>query len=163
MTSRHLRELLSTVENWPHGSTNYPDSAWERLTAVAREVQRDSPTSVEIALFEYQHIGGDFQDSPGAYDDGKLLLLMRVVFDLPDASQKNQLHMFAGWVTLGTEFNADGTANVDWPLKWSNGRPYLVSGFIGVQGIGARYDAEAEYRYLLGKYKCRDLSRWGDQ
>jgi hypothetical protein len=156
MTEGHLAILLEAIEAWPASSTNYSRAAWQRLAEAAKEFQSDDPRSVEKALAKFQRTGFAGQRE----NPGKLLLLMRIVFDVPDSSPINQIHMFAGWVTHGTEFKSDRSANLAWPLKWNNGDPYLVCGFLGIQGIDAQYNAAEEFNYFLGKYPLRDLSNY---
>ena len=97
-------------------------------------------------------------------DDLKLLLLLRIVFEIPEKVTKKENDVsgwntrFAGYVTMGKEQNFDGTYNFAWPIKWNEGRPFVVSGIVGKQGVNARYQAAAECEYFLKKYPYRNLA-----
>jgi hypothetical protein len=154
---------MALLDDWPDASTNYSTQGWERLISLAKTIQTNTPPAVEVCLSQYQNAFANhpnFQHPSVAqlHNDGKLLLLLRVVFDLPEHSHspRDQLKFFGGWVTHGNENNTDGTMNLCWPLTWPNNRPTLVSGYEGLQG--ARYDAASEYRYFRAKYQYRDLS-----
>jgi len=164
LKEQRLEELLAPIEQWPSGmTTNYSRSGWERLVSAAKVIQTSNPNSVEKSLLRCQWKGcanGNFQlaNERQAENDRKLLLLIRVVFDVSEAVPAHELHEFAGWIPTKSLFNPDGTANQAWPIKWNRGYPTLVSGFIGIQGIDARYNAAKEFHYFQSRYPLRDLS-----
>jgi hypothetical protein len=125
------------------------------LILTAQFIQKCRPKSVEQALFEYQSIQELDQE---VRSDGKIYLLLRVTFVLPENASTDEWTMFGGWATMNTERNEDGTVNLAWPLTWNKGNPRLISGFTALQGFDARYKAAAEYKYFSGKYPFRDLS-----
>ena len=156
-----LEKALAEIDPWPNWSTNYSRTNWIRLVAMAKVLQQSSPEMVEAALSNYQSQRSNLMDESVIRDDGKLYLLMRVLFDLPEsAPMGNGARYFAGWISQRTEVNSDGTVNLAWPITWNRGHPELISGCIGLQGINARYQAAAEYDYFYHKYKMRDLSTW---
>ncbi len=168
LDGRQLQKSLAHVEEWPNGIQINSQYAWDQLIAVAKVIQKNDPGAVEKALLQYQMTGcvhGDFQavDVLQEKNDTKLFLLMRAVFKLPEAVPAKELREFGGWIPTKSVINEDGTANQDWPIKWDQGHPKLTSGFIGLQGINARYNAVEEYKYFLSKYSMRDLSSFPEQ
>jgi ATP/maltotriose-dependent transcriptional regulator MalT len=100
-------------------------------------------------------------------NDTKLYLLMRLVFDLPEAvpASTNQIVVFGywsgRWLKENGEINSDGTFNRAWPIRWNHGHPNLLAGWVGLEGVNTRYDAAAEFSYCLTNYPMRDLKRFG--
>ena len=140
LDEKKLAEGLDRIEVWPAGTTNY--SGWQQLIAFARVVQKCDTNSVEAALRKYQGTNSSsIEQTTEELDrnDKKLFLLMRVIFELPSSAPPQESVRFGRWVTWGTEVNKDGTVNIGWPIRWEQGRPTLVSGFAGLQGVRARY------------------------
>ena len=162
LDAKKLAEMLSNIDPWPERSTNYSEASWKQLISVARIIQKSDQTSVEDVLRSYQAIQPNSID--GIRNDSKIYLLLRIIFELPESAplSKDRL-FFAGWVTMKTEFNKDGTVNLAWPLFWNQGHPRLVSGFIGLQGLDARYKAAEEYHYFKDRYPMRHLKRVGSE
>jgi len=158
---QELRNLLVRIETWPDGLPRYGESAWRKLIAGAKAIQQCDPVAVQRALKEFQ--SRPATNSPEELDDDKkLFLLMRVIFELPERepSPTNEWRtVFAGYVTMLGEYNGDGTINVAWPLSWRKGKPLLLSGCIGIQGVNARYCVWKEYEYFRSKYPMRDLHK----
>ena len=182
LDANQLEKILNQVERWPDGSTNYSGKNWEMLTLAAKLIQKSDPQSVENFMRKYQ---GDEEDqffsSTNLQEvekkfrerqaikidldkedekDGKLFLLLRVVFNLPEhvtTTNVVNFHRFAGWVSYDSEINSDGSINVAWPIYWNHGNPYLVSGNQGLQGFDARYKASDEYDYYRKVYDFRAL------
>src|SRR5205823_3845724 len=122
-----------------------------------RKLQDCEPDSVEEALRSYQAASERVQSR----DDSKLLLLLRVAFELPESvrpgGRQGFSPSFGGWFTDRTQINEDGTTNLAWPILWRKGSPVLVTRFQGFQG--PRHDAGGEYRYFLQNYPLRRLPR----
>jgi hypothetical protein len=160
-----LADYLPRIAPWPDGSDPFPSYGrenWTNLIALANILQTNAPKSVEEALYSYQVKGcrsTDFSDM--TYDalliDGKLFLLMKLVFNLPEA-QKGQYVFFGGWVRPEYAWSLNGVHNWSWPVQWNNGKPKLFSGYEGFEGIDARYNAAEEYKYCLKRFPMRDLS-----
>ena len=91
-------------------------------------------------------------------NDGKLLLLMRVLFELPERSA-TATPRFYPWRTHGTDRNPDGTVNCAWPITWNDGSPRLLSGATSIQGAVDLYDPAGEFEYFRANYRYRDLKR----
>jgi hypothetical protein len=164
MDATRLNILLANVQEWPddNGTTNYPKYNWIELGLVAKIIQNCPPRQVEKALHQYQLMGsqdGDFQslNENQLRNDKKLYLLMRMVFWLPEAESGVQVFC-GGWVRPPGSYDLSAVHNVAWPVQWNNGHPALVSGYGGLQGINARYNAAEEYHYFLSKYRMRDIS-----
>jgi hypothetical protein len=170
VNERQLETLLRTVAPWPGTDTNYSKQDWMSLIKIAKIIQSTPPVEVESALSKYQlkdSDNGNFQEfnHKQLLEDGKLFLLMRLIFDLPNSihiEKKAHIVVFGGWTGRWRQpngmMNPDGTVNLSWPILWQTGHPELVSGYIGCSGMNARCDAMSEYRYLINNYKMRDLS-----
>jgi hypothetical protein len=156
LSSTELAALLSAVHPIAaDGSTNYSTEHWARILAAAQKVQDSDTDSVEASLRQYAVQNPDLP----LLQDTKLLLLLRVVFDVPEAappSTRGKDPAFGGWFTMGTDINEDGSVNLAWPISWRRGQPALVSGFVGLQG--KRFDASAEYRFFKERYPYRKLA-----
>jgi hypothetical protein len=151
--ARHrVQHAVKNIEPWP-SSTNYTEAGWARLTAAARIVQKTEPRLADEALVDY--LAGFQQElNQLAIEQGKVFLLMRTVFDLPDHSTAGRL-TFDNWARGNTDANPDGSVNLSWPLSWQQGQPRLVSGCSGSPGT---YSVRNEYTFLRYHYKYRDLS-----
>jgi hypothetical protein len=151
--ARHkVKQAVKSIEPWP-SSTNYTEAGWSRLIAAARVVQKAEPRLADEALVDY--LSG-FQQEPNQLDieQGKVFLLLRAVFDLPEHSTAGRL-TFDNWARGQTDVNPDGSFNLSWPLAWQNGQPHLVSGNSGSAGT---YSVRNEYTYLRYHFRYRDLS-----
>ncbi len=158
-----LRLVLATVEAWPMGETNYSEESWRNLFAAARAIQATKPSAAVRALRKYQESfapPGTFQvpSAEGNIQDRKLFLLMRVVFDLPEAAPGTAV---PGWAPSFEGYMRPllGCAPGDlaWPLTWHLGHPALLSGYVGMQGAMSRYRAFDEYKYFHKKFHFREL------
>src|SRR5262249_54074683 len=130
--ARHrVQHAVKNIEPWP-ASTNYSEGGRARLIAAARGVQETEPRLADEALNDY--LAG-FQAEPNqlAIEQGKVFLLLRAVFDLPEHSTAGRL-TFDNWVRGNADANPDGSVNLSWPLTWQQGRPWLVSGCSGSPG-----------------------------
>ena len=151
--ARHkVQHAVKGIEPWP-ASTNYSEAGWARLLKAARVVQKGEPRLVDEALVDYL---ASFQQEPNqlAVEQGKVFLLLRAVFDLPEHSAAGRL-TFDNWTRGNTDVNTDGTFNLSWPLIWQQGQPRLVSGCSGSAGS---YSVRNEYTYLRYHFRYRDLS-----
>jgi len=148
--------ILDKVEPWPEHqipgphAIAYSQSNWNEIVSAAKIIQNQSSNVVVEILGEYQKA----HDLGSRTDDSKLLLLLRVVFDLSNAKEE------AVWPGRGAWLDHSGDENITitpaWPVTWRNGKPELLVGFTTYQG--RRYSAANEYIYFLSKYPKRDLS-----
>lgn len=148
----HLRSVLVRIEPWP-ASTEYSDDAWKKLISAASVYQSAKPAYADAVLSDY------FRNYTGrpdelAADESKAYLLLRMMFDLPPVAASRP--PLADWGGAGAHPNADGSANLGWPLTFAGGKPQLASGRGNAQGT---YPAREEYDYFRYHYKARDLSQ----
>ena len=150
---RKLDALLNDIDPWPGHKVLLPHpivyshASWTALVSAAKILQESDPQFAEQMLRDYQ------QSHDHCQDDSKLLLLMRVTFDLPETKPLEQFVGFGGWRDWSGSDNM--TTNAAWPISWNSGNPTLVVGFTLFQG--ARYDTGAEFRYFVSKYPMRNL------
>lgn len=168
-----LDRLLQDIAPWPDGETTYSDRSWRSLISAAKYIQGCDPASVESTLIEYEHktyvdkaspppnSGVDYYKNAGLpqyvkrlEDDSRLLLLMRMVFNLPDHNPSNGIQYF-GWKSFAER--KDGTTDLNWPIRWENDLPVLASGMTGMQGVVDVYNVVGEYKYFSKKYHFRSL------
>jgi len=162
-----LADYFPRIAPWPDGDapSPYGRENWTNLVALANLLQTNAPKSVEEALYSYQLKGCGSNDfftmtHDQLLDDGKLFLLMKLVFNLPEA-QRGQYALFGGWVRPKYAWEINGVHNWSWPVQWDNGNPKLFTGFLGLQGVNARYSAAEEYKFCLKRFPMRDLSVFG--
>src|SRR5207302_2436061 len=80
-------------------------------------------------------------------EDSRVFLLLRVLFDIPENERLRV--KFYPWLA------PSGEARASWPVTWQAGRPHLLSGSTGIQGVVDLYDAAAEYRDFERCYPFR--------
>jgi hypothetical protein len=175
-----LNALLLQIDPWPEGSTEYSTQGWKRLIIAAKYVQECDPVSVKVQLSRRQSEFSEGDTGPipktreegektlqlldkRLEDDGKLLLLMRVVFEIPENKRGEPSKRFYAWRMRGTERNNDGTVNFAWPISWKAGNPKLVSGRTSLEGVNTLYNAAGEYDYFTHRYPFRDLRDLPDE
>jgi len=144
-----LKRFVRKIEAWP-ASTNYSAAGWSHLVGAARAFQKANPKLAEDALAEYLQ---EYANKPSQLpiEQGKVFLLLRVVFDLPDRVQQTSA---AG--SGRPDLSADGAANPAWPLRWEEGKPRLVAGY--ANAAVSRKSIRDEYAYLRYRFRYRDLS-----
>jgi hypothetical protein len=168
-----LDSLLLQIDPWPEGSTDYSPKSWRHLLQAAKYVQECDPASVRVQLAHRQSASdGELSSIPKTQeegdkvlrlfarrleDDGKLLLLMRVIFDIPENERTEPSIRFYAWRMRGTERNSDGTVNLAWPISWNGGNPKLISGRTSLEGVNTLYNAAGEYDYFRERYPLRAL------
>lgn len=173
LSSADLNRFLNDIAPWPDGETTYSDKNWLALVTAAKYIQSCDPASVESTVREYQNRTYIDKTSPPPNsdvdyyknigpsearkryeDDSKFLLLMRVTFDLPEHQKSNGIRYF-GWKSLAER--QDGTMDLNWPIRWANGRPRLVSGQTTLEGAVDVYNVLGEYKYFSERYRFRNL------
>lgn len=149
-----LKRLFRNVEPWP-ASTNYTAEGWARLVKAARALQAADPKLAGDAMAAVlRDAAGDPAQLPQA--QGKLLLLLRVAFDLPESVTGEQRLAFTAWTRSPLVTNLDGSVNLAWPLTWNQGNPRLVAGCPGP--AGGDYPVADEYAFMRYHFRTRDLS-----
>ena len=164
LTSEELAASMKPVRPWPSiievtngigywsnplPGGNYTSGDWSNLVQAAKVIQQSNPSSVEKTLKSWR--ADKIKDLPIDYvTSTKLLLTMRVVFDIPEHAP------FSGKMSYAT--NQDGSLNLAWPIVWNAGKPRLVPG----PGFyeGEVYRAEDEFREFREEYRFRDLSEY---
>jgi hypothetical protein len=146
-----LNHAIGKIEPWTI-STSYSDAAWKKLVNAAERFQNANPKLAKQVIAN-RIKNASAKPNQLAVEQGKIFLLSRVVFDLPENG--SQRIPGAEWERGQTDVNPDGTINVAWPIVWNHGKPSLASGRIGDAGA---YSATNEYEFLRFRYKYRDLS-----
>jgi hypothetical protein len=157
-TSDALAAMLRRIEPWPSWPSAYTAQSWGKLITVAQDLQNYSPNSIQDVLRWYEEswelVNVDTYEAR-IKDDSKLLLLMRVVFDLPENAPSMQKYF--PWSLNGTEVNEDDSVNMGWPISWKAGKPRLVSGVTSIQGVVGGYHVAKEYDFMLRHCGFRKL------
>jgi hypothetical protein len=162
LTPDQIERALIGVDPWPSFYSGVPwsSASWDNLLRAAKMIQTCDRQSVMEALTDFQR-----QQHGANMVDGKLFVLMRILFQLPEHAPLDKRFAFGGWIThrdpAVSDLHGDGTVNLAWPIMWTNGRPRLVSGFQGLQG--QPYDAAREFRYLIDQYPMRALPHLPEQ
>jgi hypothetical protein len=147
-----LERMLGKIEPWTE-SASYSEAGWRHLIKTARAFQKADPKLASEALENHaQKHSGD--PNRLAVEQGKLFLLMRMVFEVPENAP--QRIPSATWHRGQSDINPDGTFNLAWPLTFQGGNPRLLS---GRQGSPGPYSARNEYSYMRYQYEPRDLSK----
>src|SRR5947209_5463114 len=82
VSASQLKEILSGIDTMPvDGTTNYAAKNWSGLLRAAAQLQASDQTSVELAVWRYQD---QLMSPQTAAEESKLLLLFRVMFELPE-------------------------------------------------------------------------------
>lgn len=145
-------QIVDSVRPWSSEAT-YGPADWDRIIKIARIFQNLHEETITNALdrFSFQ-IKKNFQ---GDYlEDSKPFLLLRVMFELPENAPRSE-RTGGGWVTFNSDINSDGSVNQNWPISWKNGKPSMVSRYLGYQGIP--YNPKLDYLKLNGRFKKRML------
>ena len=164
-------KLVDNIAPWPDGETTYSVKDWATLVAAAKYIQSCDPASVESTLREFQDETSVDKTvrPPNTYsapsdlsqlmkrldDDSKLLLLMRMMFELPDHIKGMEIEYF-GWRSYAG--HKDGTFDQNWPICWMNGQPKLASGMTSLEGPVDVYNVVGEYQYFSAQYHFRNLN-----
>lgn len=147
-----LKRQIQRLEPWT-ASTNYSDAGWKRLVATARAFQKARPEIAQGALEQFlEQAAGDPAQS--ALAKGKVFLLTRMVFDLPQHKDAGGQADATGSARAGT--NADGLLNTAWPLAFEQGAPRLVAGWDAK--ILENKSLVDEYVSLRYRFRYRNLS-----
>lgn len=103
------------------------------------------------AYFYITALSGDY-----AAED-KLFLLMRVLFDVPEAQPQENAGIFAAWLAEGSPFLERGhTVNLLWPLEYRD-KQLVLRNIEGLSYIGPPYNGLAEYNYFVSSFPFRTV------
>ena len=152
MDKQELIERLHSLPPWQKDD-DFTAQDWEQYVEVARLIQSADPDMVAEALDEFGQQARQ-EEFRGYESESKPFLLMRVVFELPEAASVDERQSFKGWSNW-PDADANNQMNLSWPVSWASGRPRLLSSYEGSMGLP--YSAGGEYRFLLSKYPFRKL------
>lgn len=147
-----LTTLIQSLRPWSQRE-GFTDADWKNYVDVAKIVQETDPRTVEAALDQFVRAATQ-EPFTGSEGESKPFLLMRVVFDLPEAAPERLRRSFKGW-TNWPRADAQGAVSLAWPISWRSGKPELVASYQGSEGMP--YAALAEYHYLRGHFPYRRL------
>src|ERR1700733_3907836 len=121
--AKHIYFSLDKIEAWPAGLTNYPKEGWDRLVSLARDIQRAKPSTAAAAFEEIQaevvgisRMSEKWSAKQQELNDGKLFLLISVLFELPQSVPESKYVRSGSYITGNTQVNPDGTCNLAWPV-----------------------------------------------
>jgi len=126
----------------------------------------------EVACFLLQHSEKDrralissynalIHRGSGASRDAKLHLLLRLIFDVPQAQPTDEAAIFSGWIGEGSAYPFHETeyTNLLWPLSSSISKLDIKAGHTSY--IGTPYNGLAEYDYFFSKFPLRSEQELG--
>lgn len=154
ISAASLVDQFKQITPWRH-SQDYSRSEWSKIIDVALTVQNAPPPTMAMALDEFmkwasnQPVHGDFEPESQVY------ILMRVVFQLPEDSERRNAFSFKGW-TNSVDMFRHNRANLSWPVSWTgNTTPKLLARYEGSEGMP--YQARREFDYMRKHFKFRKL------
>jgi hypothetical protein len=159
-----IMRMIHSIRPWPsvEDSCGYTESDWDRLVATARILQNADPTRLEDALSSYvTHYYTSFEDDVDMVAEwSKPLLLLRVMFDLPESEDLTKYHPIGcmgfggfGWKAVREEMEVPRTLAT--PVTFRNGRPELTAKRAGYSG--PPYQVQDEYRFFFDNFEVRKL------
>jgi hypothetical protein len=155
-TVDELVQFIDSVGPWSSEST-YAASDWSKMIRVAKIFQKTDSAKITQAFDKFSaDTGRNFHAN--YLEESKPFLLLHVIFDLPQHADIKGRFVW-GWVSLNKDSNSDGTVNLSWPIEWKEGKPKLISRYMGYEGFS--YNPSQDYLYLLKHFKMRDLSSFG--
>jgi hypothetical protein len=129
---------------------------WAEYRRVAGLVLHTDPEVVtEADRFVREALDEEFT---GSEPESAVFLLMRVLFDLPEAAPELMRVSQKGWVNWPTP-NEHGQVSLAWPISWASGSPELTASYEG--SMGRPYSAGREYRDFLERFDFRKLDEGG--
>jgi hypothetical protein len=147
--------MLSKLPPW-RASRDLTDDEWDYVIFVAQQAQRCDPADVVKVLQNASTRRPDPEQMLMDYEDSShLMLLMRVIFQLPEAVPTQLVPGTRGYIR--DRYSLSGKTYLSWPVSWPQGqsRPRLVQRYKG--GMGPPYSAVDEYCYFLEHYSYRPL------
>jgi len=156
---RRALQGLNQVAPWPSFPEKYTAANWRSAIQTARLLQKADRSVVSQALEQngFLRIGGRIG---GRSDMTSALLVLRLMFNLPEDAAPDMRFTHLGWGTLGPRSHEEreGKINLAWPITWNRGNPRLVTGFWGYEG--GPYCPSDEYQFLLERYPFRNLDEY---
>lgn len=159
----HLQLLLSLpkffsmmrkVSSWATIPMGGPTEAYplDELKQVARFLSKQPSRERRIMIVVYSIYAKAQGDDTAS---SKLYLLLRVLFDVPEAYPRDKAKFFGGWRGwLENRASPESdTANLLWPLGYHDQRLALVDSMTGYFGLP--YDGLGEYDYFASHFPLR--------
>jgi hypothetical protein len=150
-----VREFRSLAP-WTSTGT-FGAAEWASYRRVANLVRHTGPDVVAEALDRFVRETRE-EEFPGYEPESSLFLLMRVLFDLPEAVPEELRVSYKGWVNWPAP-DEHGLVSLAWPISWAGGSPELVARYEGSEGRS--YAAGREYRRFLDRFPYRELDDGG--
>lgn len=149
MNSLSLSTQFDRLQAWEDLST---DSAidWSNYEDVAAQAMQQPLDTLEAAIGRYLRPDGSFEGSDPK--ESRVFLLLRFIFEMPNLVPVAERRSFKGWTNWPSP-DENGQANPAWPLRFTEGKPRLVSRYGGSMGLP--YDGEAELNWLKEKYPLK--------
>ena len=144
-----LIDAIASVPAWTEAYYDEPDT--QQLVNAAAACAEAPPEVLRSALEAYY-----LQKRKGAdptADLSRPYLLLRVIFDLPDAIDRKEAKVFGGW-NHPSIFSGAPTFNLSWPVRVREGEAVAIeSPFTGYRG--RPYDLVSEYDYFARRFQRR--------
>jgi hypothetical protein len=140
-TPEELARSISSIAPWSSAAP-YSGSDWEHILDVAKELNEADANDVRRA-FEVFAAGAAQRDRPTFLEVSKAFILLRVMFKFPN----KEVPHIGGWIA------PQDTVAWGWPVVWRNGRPKLLSPFLGYEGIP--YEPTVEYDEVAREFSRR--------
>ncbi|MGD1845492.1 MAG: T9SS type A sorting domain-containing protein [Salibacteraceae bacterium] len=124
-----------------------------------KEQQTIKSIVAELALLSDDQLRGAIAKHHQYYRDAgnnleelsKDYLLLRMIFDLPEAFDRSQVKNFGGWVHPSV-FHQEAY-NLSWPIAQTEGGLQVAGKYMGFNGRG--YDPVGEFDFFAGRFQRR--------
>lgn len=141
--------IIDGIPSWVDGT--YEKAEVEALVTAARELQKLRVQDVRAAVASRSRPG---EGDRGLESSGKVYVLLRVFFDVPESMEFAEAKVFGGW-----RFPGAGDTGRPFPARWpvtvTEGRVVSVDRFRGY--AGAPYAGGAEFDFFSAKWGKREL------
>ncbi len=146
-------KMILQIPDW---TTGYYTEASQQLVNIARQVQNTtSPTGLRNSIIKFENAVAGTTNALG--QESKIYLLLRVMYQLPQSMNINQVQVFGSWLHPDIGKN-NSTFNLAWPVfatQSPSGLQVSVANFTGFDGRG--YNAVGEYDYFNTNFQQRNL------
>jgi hypothetical protein len=132
------------------GAEDYP---LERLKQVAMFLLEQPGVERRLIIAAYSRDVKSRSDVFEAYFD--LFILVRLLFDVPEAHPEDDSRGFAGWYLPSRPECTNEKCNLLWPLARENGE--LILQDIPLAYFGNLYSGLAEYDYFASRFPPRTI------
>lgn len=167
LTWQDYGRIASLIEDLPPWTDNGPHTAteWNDVTCLAIAMQTLDPADIERALLVYMS-SLDLENVtilPDPDPRTKPLLLLRVMFDLPEREPFDQGAALAWHVQLAGGYayrtiDTQISKSYAFPVSWTSTGPSLVAfrmNLAGYSGPGVLYQPHNEFRFFRTNFRYR--------